>query len=71
VEVLMDDPFDRLGEGLKNLFDGLSVITVLGTLIDMLPSIAALFTIIWTAIRIYETDTVRRILGRKDNPPKK
>jgi hypothetical protein len=67
----MDDPFDRLGEGLKNLFDGLSVITVLGTLIDMLPSIAALFTIIWTAIRIYETDTVRRIMGRKDNAPKK
>ena len=67
----MNDPFDRLGEGFKNLFDGLSVITVLGTLIDMLPSIAALFTIIWTAIRIYETDTVRRIMGRKDNPPKK
>jgi hypothetical protein len=70
VEVLMDDPFDRLGEGIKNLFDGLSVITVLGTLIDMLPSIAALFTIIWTAIRIYETDTVRRIMGRKDNARK-
>jgi hypothetical protein len=67
----MNDPFDQLGEGFKNLFDGLSVITVLGTLIDMLPSIAALFTIIWTAIRIYETDTVRRILGRKDNPRKK
>jgi hypothetical protein len=66
----MNDPFDRLGEGLKNLFDGLSVITVLGTLIDMLPSIAALFTIIWTAIRIYETDTVRRMLGRKDNARK-
>jgi len=33
----------------------------------MLPSIAALFTMVWTAIRIYETDTVRRLLGRKPN----
>ena len=63
----MNDPFDHIGEGLKNLVDGLSVITVLGTLIDILPSVAALFTIIWTLIRIYETDTVRRIVGRKPN----
>jgi hypothetical protein len=33
----------------------------------MLPSIAALFTILWTGIRIWETDTVQRILGRKDD----
>ena len=63
----MKDPFDHLNEGLKHLVDGLSVITVLGTLIDMLPSIAALFTIVWTAIRIYETDTVRRLTGRAPN----
>ena len=41
-----------------------SVVTVLGTLVDMLPSIAALFTIVWTAIRIYETDTIQSFLGR-------
>jgi len=35
-------------------------------LADMLPSIAALFTIIWTSIRIYETDTVQKLLGKKD-----
>jgi hypothetical protein len=27
--------------------------------VDILPSIAALFTIIWTGLRIWETDTVR------------
>ena len=63
----MNDPFDRIGEGIKHLIDGLSVVTVLGTLIDMLPSIAALFTIVWTLIRIYETDTVRKIFKRKPN----
>jgi hypothetical protein len=31
----------------------------------MLPSIAALFTIVWTLIRIWETETVQNLLGRK------
>ena len=62
----MKDPFSHLSESFKHFVDGLSVVTVLGTLVDMLPSIAALFTIIWTAIRIYETDTVQSLLGRKE-----
>jgi hypothetical protein len=45
---------------IKHAVDALSVMTVVGTLIDMLPSIAALFTIIWTVIRIWETDTVQK-----------
>jgi hypothetical protein len=48
----------------KNLIDGLSIITVVGALVDMLPSIAAIFTIVWTAIRIWETDTVKKLTGR-------
>ena len=48
----------------KHVLDALSVVTVVGTLVEMLPSIAALFTIVWTAIRIYETDTVQRWLGK-------
>lgn len=49
----------------KQVLDALSVVTVVGTLVDMLPSIAALFTIVWTSIRIYESDTVQGWLGRK------
>jgi prephenate dehydrogenase len=30
----------------------------------MLPSVAAAFTIVWTGIRIWETDTVKRWTGR-------
>ena len=38
---------------------------VLGlTLAQYLPAIAAVLTIIWTAIRIYETNTVQRWLGK-------
>jgi hypothetical protein len=50
---------DHLTEGTKHVLDGLSVITVLGALVDILPAVAALFTIVWTGIRIYETKTVQ------------
>ena len=53
-------------ETLKAGADALSVVTVIGTLINVLPSIAAIFTIVWTGIRIWETDTVRKLLGRKE-----
>lgn len=48
----------------KSILDAFSVATVVGTLMDILPSVAVLFTIIWTGIRIYETDTVQKLLGR-------
>ena len=46
-------------EGIKHAADALSVMTVIGTLAEILPAVAALFTIIWTGFRIYETDTVQ------------
>jgi hypothetical protein len=54
-------------ESTKTLIDGLSVVTVVGTIGEMLPPMAALFTLVWTAIRIYETKTVQRLLGKE--PP--
>jgi len=62
----MKDPFDYLDEASKHLIDALSLVTVIGTLIDMLPSVAAVFTIAWTAIRIYETKTVQGWLGKNN-----
>ena len=53
-------------ETAKHIADGLSVVTVLGTLAEVLPSIAALFTIVWTGFRIYETKTVQGWLGKKE-----
>jgi hypothetical protein len=55
---------DHLTEGTKHVLDGLSLVTVLGALMNMLPAIAALFTIIWTGIRIYETKTVQGWINR-------
>jgi hypothetical protein len=61
----MRDPFNHIDEASKHIIDFASIATVLGTLTDMLPAVAALFTIVWTAIRIYETKTVQGWLGRK------
>lgn len=51
-------------ETVKHITDGLSIITVLGTLAEVLPALAALFSLVWSIIRIFETDTVREWLGK-------
>ena len=51
-------------ENVKHVIDALSIATVIGTLVDMLPSVAAVFTIVWTSIRIWETETVKRWTAR-------
>jgi len=54
-------------EGTKQVVDAVSVLTVVGTIGELLPPLAALFTLVWTGIRIFETKTVQGLLGR--NPP--
>jgi FtsH-binding integral membrane protein len=53
-------------ETVKSAVDALSVVTVIGTLAELLPAVAALFTICWTALRIWETETVKKMTGRKN-----
>ena len=48
----------------KHLLDIASVGTVIGTMTNHLPSLAALLTILWTGIRVWETDTIRALTGR-------
>lgn len=60
----MASPVHSVMETMKPAGDILSIGVVLATLASWLPSIAAIFTIIWTAIRIYETETMGRLLGR-------
>ena len=52
-------------ENTKHIVDMISMGTVVGTLLGILPAVAALFTIVWTAIRIWESHTVREWRGRK------
>jgi hypothetical protein len=48
----------------KHIMDGISVMTAVGTIINMLPAVAAIFTIVWTGIRIYESETVQKLIGK-------
>ena len=62
---MQDGNADMKDDSFKHVLDGLSIVTVIGTLAELLPSIAALFTIIWTGIRIWEMDTVKRWTRRE------
>ncbi len=53
-----------MNEQAKLVTDALSVATVVGTLVDVLPALAALFTIVWTSIRIWETKTVQSFIKK-------
>ena len=39
---------------IKHLLDLLSISVAVGTLVSLLPSLAALLTIVWTGLRIYD-----------------
>ena len=53
-------------DGMKEVMDTISVATGVGALAGLLPAVAALFTIVWTSIRIWETDTVKNLRGVED-----
>ena len=52
-------------ETVKHMIDGVSILTVIGTLVEFLPAVSALLSIVWVAIRIYETETMKKLLNRK------
>lgn len=53
-----------MNEHAKTAIDGLSLVTVLATLAQWLPAAAALASLVWTLIRIFETRTVQGWLAR-------
>lgn len=57
-----------MDETAKHLLDAGSILIVVGSLASWLPAIAALLSIVWTVIRIYESNTVQGWLngGRND-----
>ena len=56
--------FDNLSDDAKHLGDLASVSVTLATIAQWLPSMAALMTLVWTLIRIWETSTVQRLCRR-------
>ena len=63
------DKLDAVNEHTKSIIDWTSVGVAFGTLLQILPTIAAALSILWTVIRIYETKTVQGWIkkrGKKD-----
>lgn len=56
---------DELPGAAKASADVVSAGIVVGTIAELLPHVAALLTIVWTLIRIFETETVKAMLARR------
>ena len=56
---------ETINETTRHVGDAVSLMVVIATCAEWLPSVAALLTIFWTTIRIYETRTIQRLLGKK------
>ena len=54
----------HVSENAKHIIDTISVGTVIATLTTWLPPIAALLSIIWTALRLWEMITGKPITNR-------
>jgi hypothetical protein len=54
----------NLPEQAKIVGDVLSISTVSATLMSILPPIAALLTVVWSLIRIYESRSIQKLLGQ-------
>ena len=48
----------------KDVVDIAAASTGVLTMLSWLPPIASLFTIVWLGIRIYETDTVQKLIKK-------
>lgn len=56
---------EHISETVKHLGDGTAIGVLLATWAQVLPHVASLLTVVWMAIRIYETDTVQGLIGRR------
>ncbi len=61
----------EIPESLKALGDVISISAVSATLMNILPPVAAILTIIWSIIRIYETKTIQQLLNKPQRKRKR
>ena len=52
-------------EEAKVAVDALAVTTTVSTLMGWLPAVAAALSIVWTVVRILETNTIQNLIHRK------
>lgn len=54
----------QLSDTTKNAVDWGVFVTAMATFFQYLPDITALFSLLWLILRIYETDTVQKIIKK-------
>lgn len=64
----LHEAYEHLPTATKIGLDMTSLGLIVGTLADHLPAMAAALSVVWSCIRIYETKTVGRLLGRIETP---
>jgi hypothetical protein len=67
---IMLDKLNDINEHTKHVIDWTSIGIAFGSLVQILPSIAAALSIIWSVIRIYETKTIQKWLGNGEDNAK-
>ena len=53
-----------MSSDVKAVADAAAAATAVGTVMDIIPSIAGIFTIIWLGIRIWESPTVQGLVDK-------
>ena len=53
-----------MSSDVKNIADAAAAATAVGTVMEVIPSIAGVFTIVWLGIRIWESPTVQGLVGK-------
>jgi hypothetical protein len=59
---------ERFGHGFKFFMETISLTTIIATLTTILPPIAALVSIAWYLLNIYEKVTGKKIADRRKTP---
>jgi hypothetical protein len=52
-------------DSIKPTLDWAAIGTIFTAFFELIPDVSAFFGLVWILIRIYETDTVQRLIGKK------
>lgn len=56
---------ERFSDTFKHILDYTSIGAAVGAFFKLLPDVAALLSVIWLALRIWEMDTVQKLFKRQ------
>lgn len=55
----------NIPDDVKQILDWTSVGAAVGALLKLLPDVASILTVVWLGLRIWESETVKELRGKK------